>query len=290
MSRPRLRPLLQALIASASAMAVQAPAMAQTPMNQAKVAPGGMAQGPTYADLADLALPADLVARAQVRKAAALKPEQSPGLASGKVRLYIEARTTAVLAGPDLGESIRFLADVPLDSRGKAPRLSKADVLVIGHTVAGRPGELLLSAPDAMLAYSSAAEQRLRAILTEKLSADAPPAVRGVREAMHVAGNLAGEGETQVFLATDGGRPAALSIVRRPGQPPSWGASFSEIVDQAARPPAPETLAWYRLACFLPSSLPDRANISDSPADRQAAAEDYALVTQDLGACARSRR
>lgn len=290
MSRPRLRPLLHALIASASAMAMQGQTMAQTPMKQAEVAPAGTVQGPTYADLADLALPADLVARAQVRKAAALKPEQSPGLATGKVRLYIEARTTAVLAGPDLGESIRFLADMPLDSRGKAPRLAKADVLVIGHTVAGRPGELLLSAPDAMLAYAPLAEQRLRAILTEKLSADAPPVVRGVREAMHVAGNLAGEGETQVFLATDGGRPAALSIVRRPGQPASWGASFSEIVDQAARPPAPETLAWYRLACFLPASLPDRANISDSAADRQAAAEDYALVTHDLGVCARARR
>lgn len=290
MPRPNLRRLLPALAAPILVIAAQGQGIAQTPLNQAQGAGANAPQGPTYADLADLALPADLVARAQVRKVAPLKPEQSPDLAPGKVRIYVEARTIAVLAGPDLGESIRFLTDVPLDSRGKVPRLSKADVLVIGHTVPGRPGELLLSAPDAMLPYAPLAEQKLRAILTEKLSTDAPPVVRGVREAMHVAGNLAGEGETQVFLATEGGRPAALSIVRRPGQAPSWGASFSEIVDQAARPPAPETLAWYRLACFLPASLPERANISDSAADRQAAAEDYALALGDLGACARVRR
>lgn len=290
MPRLSLRRLPSALAASVLMFAPHGYSVAQTPVNQPEAKVQAIAQGPTYADLADLALPANVVVRAQVRKAAALKPEQSPGLATGKVRVYIEARTTALLTGPDLGESIRFLADVPLDSRGKAPRLNKADVIVIGHTVPERPGELLLSAPDAMLPYSVASEQRLRAILTEKLSPDAPPTIRGVREAMHVAGNLAGEGETQVFLATEGRRPASLSIVRRPGQSPSWGVSFSEIVDQAARPPAPETLAWYRLACFLPSSLPERANISESASDRQAARDDYALAMDNLAPCTRTRR
>lgn len=271
-----------------AALALSPVAMAQDQPNPpvpASAAPDSL----RYADLVDLALPADLVARAQVRKVARLEPAQAPGLAPGHARVYVEARTTAVLAGPDLGESVKFLADVPLDARGRLPRLAKADVLVIGHTVAGRPGELLLSAPDAMLTWSSAREQALRAILTEKLSAEAPPVVKGVREALHVPGNLAGEGETQVFLATEGGRPGALSIIRRPGQPRGWGVSFSEIVDQSARPPAPETLAWYRLACFLPAALPPTANISDTESARAAAADDYAFARASLGSCERSR-
>ncbi|NML94713.1 hypothetical protein [Novosphingobium olei] len=275
-------------IALLAALAAPLPALAQNLANPSQT----VASAPDalrYADLVDLVLPADLVARAQVRKVARLKPEQSPGLAAGKVRLYIEARTSALLAGPDLGESIRFLADVPLDARGRPPKLAKTDVLVIGHTVAGRPGELLLSAPDAMLAWSPTREQALRAILTEKLSPDAPPAVKGVREALHVPGNLAGEGETQVFLATEGARPAALSIISRPGQPRTWGVSFSEIVDQSAKPPAPETLAWYRLACFLPQTLPARANISDGDTSRAAAADDYAFARAALGTCERGR-
>ncbi|WP_225207447.1 hypothetical protein [Novosphingobium huizhouense] len=276
------------LAASCAALALPFAAIAQTPPNPAQseaVAPDPL----RYADLVDLVLPADLVARAQVRKVARLEPERSPGLAAGQARVYVEARTSAVLAGSDLGESIRFLADVPLDAKGRLPRLAKADVLVIGHTVAGRTGELLLSAPDAMLSWSAAREARLRAILTEKLSPDAPPVVKGVREALHVPGNLAGEGETQVFLATEGGRPAALSIIRRPGMARSWGVSFGEIVDQSARSPAPETLAWYRLACFLPQTLPARANISDGAGAQAAAADDYAFARQSLGACERGR-
>jgi hypothetical protein len=65
--------------------------------------------------------------------------------------------------------------------------------------------------------------------------------------------------------------------------------SFTEIVDSAARPPLPATLAWYRLACGLPERLPVRANISGTLADRQIAAEDYAQVRADLGPCTRKR-
>jgi hypothetical protein len=78
-----------------------------------------------YADLVDLALPAEIALRAQVRKAIRLKAEEAPGVPAGYARLYVEARTTALLIGPDLGESVRFLADVPLDARGKVPKLKK---------------------------------------------------------------------------------------------------------------------------------------------------------------------
>lgn len=242
-----------------------------------------------YADLVDLALPAQAVVRAQVRKTVRLKPEEAPGLPVGRARLYVEARTQGVLIGENIGESIRFLADVPLDARGKPPKLSKLQVLVLGRMVPERPGELQLVAPDAMLMLTPAREATLRSILTETTRPDAAPPITAVREALHVNGNLAGEGETQLFLGTATGAPVSISVLRRPGQPTTWGVSFTEIVDSAARPPLPATIAWYRLACGLPAKLPERANISDTLNDRRIAAEDYAQVLADLGPCTRKR-
>jgi hypothetical protein len=251
----------------------------------------GLAADPelTYADLVDLALPAQLVALAEVRKAIRLKPEEAPGLGPDRARLYIEARTLDLLVGDDIGESIRFLADVPLDARGKPPKLGRTEVIVLGRAVPDRIDELQLVAPDAMVLLTPAREATLRAILTETSRPDAPPAITALREALHVSGNLAGEGETQLFLGTASGAPVSISVLRRPGQPTTWGVSFTEIVDSAARPPLPATLAWYRLACGLPARLPERANISSTLADRRIAAEDYAQVLADLGPCSRKR-
>lgn len=242
-----------------------------------------------YADLVDLALPAESVVRATVRKAVRLKPAEAPGLQAGRARLYIEARTGAVLIGPELGESVRFLADVPLDARDKVPKLTRTEVLILARTVADRADELQLVAPDAMLALTPAREATLRAILTETARADAPPAITAVREVLHVSGNLAGEGETQLFLGTTTGAPVSISVLRAPGRAPSWGVSFTEIVDSDARPPLAASLAWYRLACGLPQRMPERTNISGTLANRRIAAEDYALVLSDLGPCTRRR-
>jgi hypothetical protein len=243
--------------------------------------------GQTYADVVDLALVSPVVVKAVVHRQSRLKPEESPGLAPGFVRLYIEADTVAVLVGPELGESLRLLADVPLDANGKVPKVNKTQVLLFGNIVPGKPGELQLSAPDTMFAWDPALETRVRAILTELVSPDAPPRITGLREALHVPGNLVGEGETQLFFATASGKPVSISVVRRPGEPTRWGVSFSEIVDQAAEPPRRETLAWYRLACS--AAIPDRAAISDTAADKRIAAEDYALVQRELGPCRRNR-
>ncbi len=245
---------------------------------------------PTYADLVDLALAADLVARAQVRSVVRLKPEAGqPGAAPGAARVLIKARTSALLVGPALGEAVQFLADVPLEPNGKLPKLTKMQVLIMAKAVPGRPGAVQLVAPDAMLVWSAERENRVRAILTALSTPGAPPAIAALREALHVRGNLAGEGETQVFLATRSGDPVSLSILRRPGQPTTWGVSFTDIVDQAATPPERDTLAWYRLACFLPRELPKGTNISGTAADRLNAAEDYALVLAGLGPCTRRR-
>lgn len=243
----------------------------------------------TYADLADLADAAELVARAQVRKASRLKPEQAPGLAPGMARMLVEARIAAVLSGPAMGETVRYLADVPLDANGKPPKLNKMQVLVFARTVAGRAGELRLVDGGAQLPWSSAVEARTRTILTEMLAPDAPPRIKALREVLFVPGNLAGEGETQLFLQTETGAPVSLSVVRRPGMARTWGVSLSEIVDQAARPPARNTLTWYRLACSLPATIPPSAGLSGSEADHRAADEDYAHVLGELGECTRTR-
>lgn len=243
----------------------------------------------SYADMVDLSAASQVVARATVRRQTRLKPEQAPGVAPGFARLYIEADTSALLVGPEIGESLRFLADVPLDAKGKVPRLIKSQVLLFGTTVPDRPGELQLMGTDTMFPWSAELEARVRTILTALLAPDAPPKITGVREALHVPGNLLGEGETQFFLSTDSGKPVSISVLRRPGEPPRWGVSFSEIVDQSATPPAPETLAWYRLACALPRSLPERAGISATAADNRLAAQDYQTVLDGLGPCTRNR-
>lgn len=244
----------------------------------------------TYADYADLADRAPLVARAQVRSVALVEPARAPGLRPGWARVYVEARVQALLAGQPLaGDSLRYLADVALDSRGKLPKLSRSVVLVFGRPVAGRPGELQLVAPDAQVAWSAEGEARLRGVLQELLAAHAPGRVTKVSEALYVPGNLAGEGETQMFLAMANGEPASISVVHRPGEERRWTVSFSEVVDSTGGPPARETLAWYRLACFLPRSLPPAADVAGSPEDKAQAAADYAFVLDRLGTCPRTR-
>lgn len=244
--------------------------------------------GATYSDLVDLADSADLVIRARIVDQITVKPERSPGLAPGHVRLYIEAETEALLAGPSAqGASFVYLVDLPLTSKGKAPKLKKQSVILFADSVPGHSGQLRLVAPDAQLPASPEFEARLRPILTELASPDAPPKITGIREVMSIDGNLAGESETQMFLDTPNGEPVSLSLVRRPGQEPRWGVSWSEIVDQSAEPPMHDTIQWYRLACSLPRQLPDAAFVQSGSAKRYRAEVDYSIILKDLGECAR---
>ena len=245
----------------------------------------------TYADLVDLADRAPVVLRAQVARVAVVEPVRSIGLRPGWVRLYVEARTKTLLAGmPLTGAALRYLVDAPLDAKGKPPKLGRGDVLLFGRSVPGRPGDLQLVAPDAQLLWGPVTEQRLRGVLGELLIPGAPGRINGVREAIYVPGNLAGEGETQMFLDTASGEPASASVVHTPGALPRWSVSFSEVVDTSGEPPARETLAWYRLACFLPARLDDTINVSATPEDRAQAEQDYALVRSSLGPCPRERK
>jgi len=258
--------------------------------------PVAMAQAPnppaeTYADLADLADSAGVVVQAQVRKITRVEDARARGLRPGEGRFYVTGKTRALLFGNQgLGDSLAWLVDLPLDARGKPPAIKKRDMIVFARTVPGRPGELQLVGRNSQILFSEPTLARLRPILAELASPDAPPPVTGLREIIHVPGNLAGSGETQMFLATADGSAASITVRHQPGGPTTWGVSFSELVAQARSGPARDTLAWYRLACFLPDRLPPDLNLSASAADRQQALADYRMVLGELGACTRNRR
>ncbi|HEY6868153.1 MAG TPA: hypothetical protein VI199_00225, partial [Novosphingobium sp.] len=233
------------------------PKAASTAVGAAAAAPVGPDAGPSYADLADLADRAESVVRAKVRKFTPIDAARAPGLRPGWGRVLVEARATALLAGPPLaGDSLRYLLDLPLGARGQLPKAPKGEVIAFARRIAQRPGELQLVAPDAQIAWDPATDARLKGVLGELLAAGAPPRITGVREAIHVAGALAGEGETQLFLSTAGMTPASISVVRHPGEAARWSVSFSEVLETDARVPQRDTLVWYRLACFLPDRLP----------------------------------
>jgi len=244
----------------------------------------------SYADLVDLADGAPLVIRAQPRKIVAVEPARARGLRAGWGRFYVEAKTEALIGGTaPLDGALVYLVDLPLDAKGKPPAFKKKSVVLFARTVPGRPGELQLVAPDAQLMWDAMLETRIKGVLAELYAPDAPQKITGVREAIHVGGDLAGEGETQIFLTAANGEPAAIAVSRKPGQPPRWGVSFSELVASDAAPRR-DSLGWYRLACFLPRDLPPAANISGRGADRAAAAADYGFAIAELGACQRTRK
>jgi hypothetical protein len=250
------------------------------------------APGLTYADAADLVLAAPVAARVRIAEAEALKNEQAAGVPPGLARFYVAADMVSLIRAPKpLPARVAYLVDLPRDAKGKAPRLRKGtEFLILAAPVPGRPNELRLIAPDAQIPFTTAEAERLRAIVREAASSTAPPRITGIGKAFHVPGAIPGESETQIFLQTADGRPVSLSVLRRPGQSPQWAVALSEIVDEAAAPPAPGTLLWYRLACTLPPRLPAQS-LGEADAGGAAAIQaDYRLVLDRLGPCLRNRR
>ncbi len=282
------------LFAAALALAVPATAQrAPAPPPPAGGTPAGAPVGApvgTYADLADLTLAAPVIADAAIRSTTRLKGADVAGVAPGLTRLYVEADVVALVRGAGgLPPRVGYLLDIAPDARGKLPNLKKHRVLLFARPAPGLAGQLQLIAPDAQRDWTPADDARVRDIARAAVAADAPPRLTGVREAFHVAGALPGEGETQVFLQTADGRPVSLSVLRRPGERPRWAVALSEIVDEAAAPPARDTLLWYRLACFLPPALPESSTAGLAPADARVADEDYRFVLAQLGPCGRTR-
>ena len=278
--------VLFASLASAGAVLTPATATAQAP----QASPAAVPSGPTYAELVELASAADVVMRVAVEDQATVKAERAPGLQQGMARLYLETATEAVLGAPrQVRESNAFLVDMPLTSRGKAPKLKDMRYLIFADFVDSRPGELQLVRPGAMMVADAELEQRAATVLQQLADARGiGPLPTGIRDVISIQGNLAGESETQMFVETGTGTPVSLSVIRRPGMAPEWGVSWSEIVDQSASSPQVDTLDWYRLACFLPRELDRGAFLQDDPASRSRAMEDYDFVLNSLGTCARS--
>ena len=269
-------PLLLTLLPAAAH--AQAPAV-----NAVGVAP---LAGLRYADVADLVVASPLILDATIRSAARIKGAEAAGVAPNAARFYVEGDVVTLVRGAGaIPARVGWLVDVPLDARGRAPSLKKQRVLAFARPVAGRADQVQLIAEDAQRAWSPALDALTRRIATEAARADAPPIVTGVKSAFFVPGSLPGEGETQIFLVTQTNRPAAISVLRRPGEQPRWSVALSEVIDENATAPARDTLLWYRLACALPAALPASATGALSDEEAGHARADYAFVMSQLGSC-----
>ncbi|KLI65251.1 hypothetical protein AAV99_04765 [Aurantiacibacter marinus] len=287
---PQFRQIAFIMLAGAVLAACSTTVPAQSRGNDrgpvtAELGPG---EDPTYVDLVTFAQAADLVAIVGVDKQAAFPPERVPDVPPERVRLYLETLTRNLLAsGTGVGQSLIFVTDVDRETDGDAPDLEERDYIIFADQARGRPGEVQLVSSRAMFPAGPVLEGRVRRVLRQLAAADAPPAIIGLRDVISVPGNLAGESETQMFIETRDGTPVSLSVIRRPGMTPQWGVSLGEIVDTSARPPEPESLAWYQFACFLPAQLPDSSFLQGDRESQERARRDYAFVLAELGPCAR---
>ena len=244
---------------------------------------------PGYAALADLIVDSPVVADLTIRSATRIKGAEAASVPVGLARFYVEADVNALIRGPGaMPPQLGYLVDVATDSRGRIATLKRERVLIFARPVSGRIGQVQLVAPSAQQSWSPAADALTRRIVAELVASDAPPIITGIGNAFHVPGSLPGESETQIFLTTADDRPVSLTILRRPGEQPRWAVALSEIVDDAAAPPARDTLLWYRLACSLPLTLPPGSVASMAPADAAMAREDYRFVLRQIGTCGRA--
>jgi hypothetical protein len=290
--RHHVSALFGTIIASLSALlpVPNVPLLAQTasPAGAPSVQQAGI-RAFSFADLADLAFSAQIVSGVTVIKAERLKGELAPGLTAGNARFLVQAQIGMLLRGTGgLPGTISYIVDVPLDSKGKAPKLKKSRFLLFANRVPGRPLELRLTSPYSQLDWTQLSESILRSLLTEASAATPPPFVTGIGNAFHVPGAIPGESESQIFLTTPDNRPISLSILRRPGEQPQWSVALGEMVDDGARAPGRNTLLWYRLACFLPQRLPDNSIAALSATEGEAVRRDYEFVLAQLGPCGRT--
>ncbi len=247
--------------------------------------------GLSYADVADLASAAPLIAKARIRS---VKDVRIAGANPGDpARTYhlITARVDSLIRGTGgIAPQVRFLV-APAEGIANSPvvrRWRRGATVLIFALPAAQPGQVQLVSRNALQPWSAGIEATTRAVVTEMLGPNPVPAVLEVGDAFHVPGTVQGEGETQIFLKTVTGAPVSLSILRRPGEAAQWGVSLGEIVDDAAVPPARDTLLWYRLACALPDALPASSTRAMAMLDAEAARRDYRLVMESLGRCGRT--
>lgn len=242
-----------------------------------------------YADLADLALAAPVTAHVKVKSAQRLSKELSVGVRPGFVRQLVTADVIALIkATEEVPKRLRYLVDLPIDSRGKTEKLTKTESLIFA--AGAGPATFRLVAPDAQIRWTPDNARIVRAILSEAAKADAPPVVKGVSSAFHSEGSIPGEGETQIFLTSPEEKPVSLTVQRRAGETPRWFVSQGEVVDEGTSQPKPNSLLWYRIACTLPPSVPIAAVDGQAPETVAKIEADYKLVLEGLGRCNRTRK
>ena len=270
MFRPRIVSLCAAFFAASPALLP--PAAAQL------VAESGVVL-PPYAQIADRVVGAPAILDVRIRSATRIKGPEAANVAAGHQRFYVEADVLALIrADAPLPARVGYVVDVPLDARGRAPKLNKRRVLLFARPVAGQPTMIQLTTLDGQRDWSAELDALIRRIAREVVAPDAPPAITGLGNAFHVPGSLPGEGETQIFVQTANGAPISLSILRRPGEQKRWAVALGEIVDDAAAAPPRDTLLWYRLACGLPRALPATSLADAEPENAAAAREDSARL------------
>lgn len=279
MFRMRIVPLCAAIFAASPLLLP--PAAAQL------VAESGVVL-PPYAQIADRVIGAPAILDARIRSATRIKGPEAANVAPGHQRFYVEADVLALIrADAPLPTRLGYVVDVPLDARGRAPKLNKRRVLLFARPVTGQATMIQLTTLDGQRDWNAELDALVRRIARDVVAPDAPPAITGLGNAFHVPGSLPGEGETQIFVQTANGAPISLSILRRPGEQKRWAVALGEIVDDAAAAPQRDTLLWYRLACGLPRALPATSLADEDPANIAAAREDYRFVLEQLGPCKR---
>lgn len=246
----------------------------------------------TFADAADLVLISPIIVDVTVGKTSTIKAEDAPGLRPDSARILVNATVNTLLRGSGgVPGEVQFLIDLPRDAKGKAPKIKGQRMFVFARPVTGRPALVQPVLPDSAIGFSAANDALIRKATREAVAINAPPVITGVGQAFHFPGTIAGEGETQIFLDTQGGLPISINVVSRSGAQPLWNVSLGEVVDTQARAPERDSLLWYRLACgALPARLPVDSLASKSQAANVKADADYQYVRQALGACNRTRR
>lgn len=244
----------------------------------------------SYSDIADLVVLSPMIVDATVRNVQKVAPEQAVGVPATRQRVLIEADVMALIRGDGgVVPRVRLIVDLPKDAKGKIPKLKKQRIFLFGRQVAGRPGEIQLSRPNAIALYSLANDTLVRDITRETVQLNAPRRISGIASAFHSAGTVLGEGETQIFLKTDNEQPLSLTVLSRPGEQKQWAVSTAEVIDASATAPQRFTLLWYRLACGLPRSLPSELVEGANGETAARAQADYKYVIDALGPCGRKR-
>ncbi|QXQ04903.1 hypothetical protein KX816_11395 [Sphingosinicellaceae bacterium] len=237
----------------------------------------------TYADLAELTLASPVIVRANVMKTERLSGENAPGLAADRARLLVHARVAAAILAPDaVPAELDYLLETPLDAKGKPPKLKDAAVLLFLRP-GERPGQFALTSARAQLADAPDTVATVRSVLAEARTD--LPRVTGITSAFRVPGSVPGEAESQFFVSTADARPISLVVLSRQGQERTLQLALGDVIDEAAAGVKPRTLLWYRLACFLPQTLPAKVGADD----RAGLDDDYAFALAKIGRCERTK-